>query len=110
MAGRAHVRHDDGEDEKEQQRIHADANDERQQLPAKHEEVAKKEPTECTGISLLTADDGWRGENGNGLHEGAPELFAQLAAGEADEDGFEAGLRDSKVAQAKRIGGADDLR
>ena len=46
----AHVRHDVGEDEQKQQRIHADADDEREELAAQHVQVAQKEPGERARI------------------------------------------------------------
>ena len=36
-------------------------------------------------------------------------LFAEVAAGEADEDGFEAGLGGGDVAEAVGVGGGDDV-
>ena len=45
-----HVRHDVGEHEQEQQRVHADADDEREELTPQHVGVAQKEPDEGAGV------------------------------------------------------------
>ncbi len=104
----AHVRHDDGEDEEEEQRVHADADDEGQEFAAEHEQVAEEEAEEGARVLDCRRGEGLGsvGRDGGGGHVG---LLAEISAGEADEDGFQTGLGDAEIAQAERIGEANDF-
>ena len=100
-----HVRHDVGEDEEEEQRVHGDANEEGEDFAREHAEVALHQAEEgaCVGHHFCVAAVGDRFAHGRFLFctlFAFSMLLTKVSSGKTDEDGFEAGLGGGDVAQA----------